>query len=48
MYEVWFIDCCGNWWIDEVFDSYEEACTYVDIAWDNLGYEEYITIIEKN
>ena len=48
MYEVWFMDCCGNWSVDEVFDSYEDACDYVDTAWDNLGYEEYMTIEEKN
>ncbi len=47
MYEVWFMDYFGNWWIDEVFDSYKEAYDYADTACDNFGYEDIIIIIKN-
>jgi hypothetical protein len=46
MYEVWFMDCCGRWSLEEVFDSKEEAETYFDEQWDFLSDEEWMEIRE--
>jgi hypothetical protein len=46
MYEVWFMDCCGEHSFQERFDSLEEAWAYID-DWDAyLSCEEWMYIKE--
>jgi hypothetical protein len=46
MYEVWFMNTCGDWSLEEVFSSHEEAIAYVDERWDYLDEEEFMEIHE--
>lgn len=39
-YEVYFMDCCGNFYHEESFDSFEEADAYVEAKKEYLSFEE--------
>ena len=46
MWEVWFMDYCGNETLEGKFLLLEEAESYVDDYWDESIYEDYLIIEE--
>lgn len=46
MWEVWFMDYCGNEALEEKLETLEEAESYVDDYWDESIYEDYLIVEE--